>query len=129
MSSQIDWETQEHAAGRVWSPPPYRQPWNASSAKLASSIVAHTGVCRLVGFTVTSTNASAQFIQVYDAAAVPANGAIPLFTFNVALVNSVTGYWGSMGRWCDRGIVLCNSTTQGTLTIGAADTLFDVQYF
>ncbi len=129
MTSQLDWETQEKAASSAWFPPPYRLPWNASSPKLSSSIVAHTGVCRLVGFTATSTNAAAQFVQVHDANAVPANGAIPLFTFNVALVNSVTGYWGSMGRWFDRGLVLCNSSTQGTLTIGVADTLFDVQYF
>jgi hypothetical protein len=26
------------------------------------------------------------------------------------------------------GIILCNSTTQGTKTLGAADCIFDVQY-
>jgi hypothetical protein len=31
-------------------------------------------------------------------------------------------------RRMDRGIVICSSTTQNTLTLGAAEFLFDVQY-
>ena len=127
MSSALDFAAQEHSGGQ-WLPPPYRVPVNATSPKLANSIIAHSGVCRLFGFTATSTNVAAQFILLFDANAVPSAGAVPLATFNVALAASVGGYWGSMGRWFDRGIVLCNSTTQGTLTIGAADTIFDVQY-
>ena len=33
-----------------------------------------------------------------------------------------------LGRAFQAGIVVCNSTTAVTLTIGAADTWFDVQY-
>lgn len=128
-TSEQDWQQSEQAPLAEWFPPPYRQPWNANAPKLASSLVARTGVARLVGFTVTSTNVAAQFIQVFDLAAVPSNGALPLFTINVPIASSVSAYWGSMGRWFDRGITICNSTTQGTLTIGAADCLFDVQYF
>ena len=107
---------------------PWRLPANATSPVLASSIIAKGGEGRLYGFTATSTNVAAQFILVFDRGSVPSNGAIPLFAFNVAAASPAAGYWGSVGRWFDRGIVLANSTTQGTLTIGAADTLFDVQY-
>lgn len=127
MSSVEDFRAQEQSGG-VWFPPPYRVPVNATSPKLGNSIVVRSGVCRLFGFTATSTNVAAQFILVFDELGVPSAGKVPLFAFNVAAASPAAGYWGSMGRFFDRGIVLCNSTTQGTLTIGAADTLFDVQY-
>lgn len=129
MSTSVeDFEQREHSEGGVWFPPPYRVPANATSPALASSIVATTGVCRLFGFTATSTNVAAQFVLVFDALTVPSNNAVPLFAVNVAAASPASVYFGSVGRSFDRGIVICNSTTQGTLTLGAADTLFDVQY-
>jgi hypothetical protein len=122
-----DYDAQLQTTG-VWYPPPWHLPVNATSPQLANSIVAHTGTCRLYGFTVTSTNVAAQFALVFDALAVPAAGSKPKFTVNVAAANSAGVYFGSVGRWFNHGIVICNSTTQGTLTIGAADTIFDVQY-
>jgi hypothetical protein len=47
---------------------------------------------------------------------------------NVAAASPAGVYFGSVGRWFNHGIVIANSTTQGTLTLGAADTIFDVQY-
>jgi hypothetical protein len=127
-STEQDFQAQEDAQYGVWFPPPFREPFNASSPGLAASIVARVGNCRLYGFTVTSTNVAAQFIQVYDLGAVPANGVRPRYTLNVPAGATVGAYYGSVGRWMDQGIVIVNSTTQGTLTIGAADCLFDVQY-
>lgn len=112
----------------TWYPPPYSFPENSTSPVLASSRVAAVGNCRLYGFTVTSSNVANQFVQVFDAVAVPANGAVPILTVNVLAANAASAYWGSVGRWFDRGIVLVNSTTQVTLTIGAADCIFDVQF-
>ncbi|HMC69891.1 MAG: hypothetical protein E6J20_18550 [Chloroflexi bacterium] len=127
-TSAQDFEQGERSLRGGWFPPPYRIPANATSPKLANSIIAASGVCRLYGFTATSTNVAAQFILCFDTNAVPAAGALPLFTVNVAAASPGSVYFGSVGRSFDHGIVLCNSTTQGTLTIGAADTLFDVQY-
>lgn len=126
-TSEQDFEQDEQSPG-IWFPPPYRIPSNAQSPALANSIVASLGTARLYGFTATSTNVAAQFIQVFDESGVPSNAKIPVFTVNVAAASTVSVYFGSMGRTFDRGIILANSTTQGTLTIGAADTLFDVQY-
>jgi hypothetical protein len=109
-------------------PLPAGYPLNFTSSGLAKSCVPKTGVGKLFGFTATSTNVAAQFIQIHDALALPANGAVPLATFNVAAGNSVSAYYGPMGRAFTRGIVVANSTTQGTLTLGAADTIFDVQF-
>lgn len=126
-TTERDFETDEQAAG-PWFPPPFRVPQNASSPVLANSIVASLGNARLYGFTATSTNVAAQWILVFDESAVPSNGKVPLFAFNVSAASAAAGYWGSVGRTFDRGIILCNSTTQGSLTIGAADCIFDVQY-
>lgn len=129
MSTSVqDFEQGERSPHGVWFPPPYRLPQNATSPALSNSIVAATGVCRLFGFTATSTNVAAQFVLCFDSAKIPSAGALPLFAVNVALASSGGVYFGSVGRSFDHGIVLCNSTTQGTLTIGAADTIFDVQY-
>lgn len=127
-TSAQDFEQGERSPHGLWFPPPYRIPANASSPALANNIVAATGVCRLYGFTATSTNVAAQFILVFDALKVPASGAVPLFAVNVAAASPGGVYFGSVGRSFDHGIVICNSTAQGSLTIGAADTLFDVQY-
>ncbi len=121
--------TQEYPpAAKHWGAPPYRWPENAFSPALSKSIVLQGGALRLYGFTATSTNVAAQFIQVFDARDVPANGTVPLFSLNAAIASPVGAYFGSVGRSFDFGIVICTSTTQGSLTLGAADTLFDVQY-
>lgn len=115
-------------ANKEWGAPPYRWPENASTSALTNQILLSGGALRLYGFTATSTNVAAQFILVFDSRTVPANTAVPLFALNVALGSSAAAYFGSVGRSFDYGICIVNSTTQGTLTIGAADTLFDVQY-
>jgi len=107
---------------------PEELPRNASSTALASSIVAFVGQGRLFGFSVSSTRASSQFIQLFDLGALPSNGAIPVLSLNVATGTSIAVDFGSEGRWGRIGCVIANSTTQGSLTLGSADCLFDVQY-
>jgi len=58
---------------------------------------------------------------------VPANGAVPVAVFTVATVANLAVNW-IPGRTFRRGIVICNSSTGPTLTIGAADCFFDAQY-
>ena len=107
---------------------PEQLPRSAFSTVLEASHVAVSGACRVLGFTASSTRASGQFIQVFDATARPADGAIPLVSIDIATVTSKGLAWDPYGRWFDRGFVISNSTTQGSLTVGAADCLFDVQY-
>ena len=112
----------------VHLPLPAGLPRNATTPALTNQLRAKSGLGKMFGFTATSTNVAAQFVQVFDSATLPANGSVPLFAVNVASGSSASGYWGSSGRSFERGIFLVNSTTQATLTIGAADCLFDVQY-
>jgi hypothetical protein len=107
---------------------PEQLPRNAFSQALEASHVAFSGQGRVLGITATSTKNAGQFIQVFDATALPANGAIPLISVDIPTVTAKGIAFDPYGRWFDRGCVVANSTTQGSLTVGSADCLFDVQY-
>lgn len=102
-------------------------PTNHYTPQLANSLIVKPGAGILYGFTVSSTNAAAQFVQVFDAAAVPADGAVPILSISVPATNG-TGFNWIPGRTFQVGIVLCNSSTQASKTIGVADCLFDAQF-
>lgn len=103
-------------------------PLNATTPALAASLIVKKNQAKLYGLTITNTKASSQFVQVFDAASLPADGTVPLFSLTVATGQSAGLYYGSVGRSFEQGIVVCNSSTQGSKTIGSADCLFDVQY-
>lgn len=102
-------------------------PLNNPSPRLESSRVVKTGPGILYGFTVTNTKASAQFVQIFDAATLPADGAVPLIAVAAPAADARGVSW-LPGRTFLTGLVICNSTTQGSKTLGAADCLFDVQF-
>jgi hypothetical protein len=93
---------------------------------LEASAVVVTKPAILYTVFVTNTGPD-QYLQFFDAVALPANGAKPLIC-----IQMIGGYAGVLdvpvGRPFSTGIVVCNSTTQATKTIGAADCYFDVTY-
>ena len=101
---------------------------NANSKAQTNSLVVCTSPCLVFGFTASSSNAAAQFIQLHDTNVVPSNGAVPAVAFTVAATQVSANAWVPYPRAFKQGCVITNSTTQNTLTIGAADTLFDVQF-
>jgi hypothetical protein len=113
----------------AWLPQlPEQTPLNGSSSALEAARAAATSACRLYGFTVFNSKASAQFILVFDANALPADGAVTPLVYPVAATSPVSVYWGSTGRWFSRGVIICNSSTSTSKTIGAADCFFDAQF-
>jgi hypothetical protein len=102
-------------------------PDNYTSRALEAAAVVKTGDGILYGFTVTNTKASDQYVLLFDRRDVPADGAVPIFAQKVSASDAVSGLWWP-GRTFYAGIVLCNSSTQATLTAGAADCIFDAQY-
>lgn len=113
----------------MWADDPYdrNSPLAANPGRLAASFLV-SGYLRLYGFTVYSSNVAAQNLLVFDSSSVPADGAIPLFVIPMAATSETSDYYGPMGRIFVRGLVLCNSSTATTKTIGAADCFFDVRY-
>lgn len=103
-------------------------PKNAFTRALAASLVVKPNQGKLYGLSVTNTKAAAQFVQVFDASTLPADTAVPLISFQVPASSAGSLYFGSVGRAFEQGIVVCNSSTQGSKTIGSADCLFDAQF-
>jgi hypothetical protein len=108
-------------------PVPPGLPLNSTSGMLENSRSCGSGR-RLYGFSGYSSNVAAQFILVFDSLGAPADEAIPVMVIPVAAAAVFSAYFGSVGRWFLNGIYLCNSTTPEDLSLGAADTWFDVQY-
>ena len=102
-------------------------PLNKSSIALSSSIVVKTGPGILYGFTVFNTNASNQYIHVFDAAQLPSDGSVPACVFIATGTQQLPVNW-IPGRTFTTGIILCNSTTAATKTLGASDCFFDCQF-
>jgi len=102
-------------------------PFNYSSNVAEIQHVIKTGASYLFGFTATNVNAAARFIQIFDTDKAVVNGAVPNVSVSAAATNNVSGLWVPPRRM-DRGIVIAASTTQNTLTLAAAEHLFDVQY-
>lgn len=103
-------------------------PLNETSDALEASHVIKTVGGKLFGVSVYNNNAAARFVQLHDARALPANGAVPAVVATVATIANLGLYWGSVGRAFEQGIVIALSTTAATLTIAGADGFFDAQF-
>lgn len=107
-------------------------PGNATTAAYAASLTVKAAPGTLYGFSGYNSSASAQFIQAHDVITLPADTAVPVFVMTVPGLSNFSVSWGTVGRWFGRrfnnGIVLCNSSTGPTKTIGSANCWFDAQY-
>lgn len=100
---------------------------STSIAYEASRVVKNKpGVLR--GLTGYNSKASAQFILIFDAALLPADGAVPKVVLAVSAASPFSIDYTAVGRTFEKGIVICNSSTAQTKTIGSADCWLDVQY-
>lgn len=98
-----------------------------STAYEASRLAkASAGVVRSI--TGYNSLGSAQFIQLHNAASLPANGVVPDVIITVPASSNFTIDLGENGYYCSTGIVACNSSTGATKTIGAADCWFTVSF-
>ena len=103
-----------------------------STARSVSAVYEASRVAKalpgvMYGLNGYNSNAVAQFIQIHDASNLPANGAVPIAFFSTPGSSNFSIDFGSFGIPCFVGIVVCNSTTGPTKTIGAADCFYTVQ--
>jgi hypothetical protein len=103
-------------------------PLNATTAAYAASLVVLAAPGILYGLQGYNSKASAQFIQVHDAASLPADTAVPAVVLTAAATSNFSLDLGVYGRKFVNGIVICNSSTGPTKTIGSADVWVDAQY-
>ena len=102
-------------------------PLNYNEGALRNAIVV-PGRIVVYGLTIYNSNAAARWFHFFDANTLPADTAVPMFTWNLAAHSGVGIGWQPNGRQFQVGLVVCNSTTETTKTIGSADCFFDVQF-
>jgi hypothetical protein len=100
---------------------PTRKVPSASGGALVASRIVSTTPCKVLGLLVYNDNAAMQYIQVHEAAAVPADNAVPaLPAIPVAGKSFAEIDFGQNGIDLD-ACVVCNSSAAAVKTIGAAD--------
>lgn len=100
---------------------------NINTSAQAASLVIKGSAGRLIAIRGYNAKASTQFIQIHDAAALPADANVPEESFAVAGSSNFEITFPEEKSFTT-GIVVCNSSTQATKTIGSADCWFSADY-
>lgn len=100
----------------------------ANNVAYATSLVVKASAGRLFSVNGYNSKATAQFIQVLNSATLPADTAIPVAVITVPGVSNFSIDFGPLGIPLSTGIVLSNSSTGPTKTIGSADCYFTASY-
>jgi hypothetical protein len=98
--------------------------WINSSGAVNSLVVS---AAPAVLHSITITTSLSQYLHIHNAITQPGNGATPLQSIWVN-AGSLKYVFGEGGKSFSSGIVVCNSSTMTTTTIGAADSMFAVEY-
>ncbi len=103
-------------------------PTNATTTAYATNLVVKASAGTLFGLSGFNSLASAQWVQIHNAASLPADAAVPAVLIYVEATKPFSIDFGVYGRRFSTGIVVCCSTTGPTKTIGAANLWIDAQY-
>lgn len=103
-------------------------PLNATTTAYANQLLVKAAAGTLYGFQGYNSAAFTQWIQIHDAASLPAENNIPKIILAVPTLSNFSIDFGSKGRPFAAGIFACNSTTGPVKTIGVANCWIDAQY-
>lgn len=100
---------------------------NRSTTAYATNLVISSSPAKLHKLIGYNSLGSIQFIQLHDAASLPVDTAVPKVVITVPASSNFEINYGEVGRLFSNGIVVCNSTTGPTKSIGLANCWFDAQ--
>lgn len=95
--------------------------YDSGGVLVSGGVVVSDGPARLYNLTVTSQDSSDQYIMLFDAIALPANGAAPVAAIKIQAGSTVRIDYGWRGKAFQKGICWSNSTTLPDLTAGTAN--------
>jgi hypothetical protein len=103
--------------------------WSSVDAvTYAASGVIKASAGTLLGVMGFNSNASGQFIQIYNSATIPIDTTVPILTVFVPGTSNFSIDFSPLGKLFSIGISWSNSSTGPTKTIGASDCWINVQY-
>lgn len=105
----------------------WASPSNNSSTVYETSRIVKASAGNMYGISGYNSG-PAQFIQLHDSATLPADTAVPVTLVPVAATSVFSIDFGVYGKKFLSGIVVTNSTTGPTKTIGAANCFFDPRF-
>lgn len=103
-------------------------PVNAATAAYATNLVVAAGPTRLLRLSGYNAKISAQFIQLYNTVSLPADTAVPVAVLTVAASSNFSMDLGIYGKKFGVGLVIGNSSTGPTKTVGSADCWIEVTH-
>jgi hypothetical protein len=113
-------------------PLPDRWPFSVHTQAYVVTFQVFSGPGRLFGFQGYDANTSGEFIQVFDKTQVTdvGSGAAPTFVLSTGTAaGNFSAYFGTAGRWMERGCVIVSSSTGPTYTAAVSANMYvDVQY-
>ena len=117
----------------AWDPNPAVADRRYARTKYASAVFEPAAVAKplpgiLYGLNAYNKNASARYIQVFDAASIPAAGSVPEIEVAAATASSANPVIPAVGIPFVNGITVCASTTSGNLTLAGTDCVFEIVY-
>lgn len=99
----------------------------STSSAIEESRVVKASAGRLYEVDFANTNAAPRYFQIFNSATLPADNAIPFFSFAVAANGSFSRSWPH-GVYFSAGICVCNSEVDYRKILGSADSLFQIGY-
>jgi len=103
-------------------------PNSADSTTYASGGVIKSAPGIFYGLVGYNSSASAQFIQIYNTATVPANGSVPNVILYASATSSFSISFAPFGKSFSTGICWSNSASGSTKVAGSADCWINAQY-